>query len=84
MSAQVTIKGKVIAEIVAANPTGRLKEIEYDHFGAVKRIEWHDDPADGTPSEDTLNCPDCGYPKARHEYHSRGSCVVGTPSEDTG
>lgn len=41
---RVTLKGAVIAEIVAANPNGRLKSVEYDSFGGIKRIEWHDDP----------------------------------------
>lgn len=43
---RVTLRGAVIREIVAANPEGRLKAVEYDSFGGVRRVEWHDDPKD--------------------------------------
>lgn len=43
VTSPVTLKGRVIAEIVAGNPGGRLKAVEYDSFGGIKRIEWHDD-----------------------------------------
>lgn len=41
MTDRVTLKGQVIAEIVAGNPDGILKCIEYGSFGEIKRIEWH-------------------------------------------
>lgn len=37
---RVSIKGEVIAEIVAGNPGGKLKSIEYSSDGAITKIEW--------------------------------------------
>lgn len=49
---RVTLKAAVIAEIIAANPGGRLKAVEYDSFGAIKRIEWYDSSEEATcPNE---------------------------------
>lgn len=39
-SGRVTLKGQVIAEIVAGNPGGRLKAVEYGQFGEIVRVEW--------------------------------------------
>lgn len=52
MTDRVTLKGQVIAEIVAGNPGGRLKSVEYGSFGEIKRIEWHDDPPAIEPHPD--------------------------------
>jgi hypothetical protein len=43
---RVSIKGEVIAEIVAGNPGGKLKSVEYGSFGNIVKIEWYepDDP----------------------------------------
>jgi hypothetical protein len=52
---RVTLKGQVIAEIVAGNPKGRLKAVEYGQHGDIRRVEWFDDvklekaPEDATP-----------------------------------
>ncbi len=41
---KVTLKGEVLAEILRANPKGRIKSVEYGSFGEVRKVEWYDDP----------------------------------------
>ena len=53
-----TRKGEVVAAIVAGNPTGRLKAVEFDSFGAVRRVEWHDDLPDQEHTIATTPEPD--------------------------
>jgi hypothetical protein len=46
----VTVKGQVLAEIIKANPRGRLKVVEYDSYGGIRRIEWHEDYTEAEPA----------------------------------
>jgi len=48
---RVSLKGRVLAEIVAANPDGRLKAVEYDQSGSVCRVEWHGEEPQTEPDE---------------------------------
>ena len=43
---RVSLKGEVIAEIVAGNPDGKLKSIEYGSFGNIIKVEWYEPDAD--------------------------------------
>jgi hypothetical protein len=46
---RVTLKGRIIAEIVAGNPEGRLKAIEYGSLGEIRRIEWEYEAKEDIP-----------------------------------
>lgn len=38
-----SMKGEVIRLIAQGNPSQRLKTVEFDSMGGVKRVEWYDE-----------------------------------------
>jgi hypothetical protein len=56
------MKGELIRLIAEGNPKGRLKAIEFDQYGGVSRIEWHDDTPNPAPPIEWPDGDEVGHP----------------------